>query len=1079
MEDDAFAIRFWIGNVLATPYRILAASFSGSDRYGDTVNPTNGTGWCAVTFNGFGADLPDLDPTGGRREANVLGSLVDTGDYMPYFSDWVSCIPVRPHEGTIRIGMIRVAMPAQAYSEIASWVQPDWLDAGTRNARWQKDQSGCWTANPAVNRGRDYTVLGTVGIDHAINPSTVLISAVRPLGHGPIIGLQYLTRSRGVVIANCGDSVASGAGSSGAVNDFVTQACAAMSEPARPVVPLKVACAEQDNADHLRRACHAIAQRPAIIHVQGFSRNGWDGSYEGWIRQFAQNLLIADEASRSGCKVIISTGVPAGLDELDLFTYNELIYPELLHIGFGQPTLLDSARLVCETKEGVFTGRFLPTCSSDGANLGDAGHAQLAAVFQSLVSAFVEAGKSSPISKREIAPDGPGPGGEAHLTDIEGVNIDTNSFASMPTDRLLRHLLPFNVLLPRLRISETDQDSVTLRLSELKEIIRTLVYFAPFDEGWYLRAYPEIGSAIQAGYVSSAHTHFLWHGYFEGRHPHGRYFPEGSPGDFFHIPEIFFVYLVDADRLSSSRRRIASCDIYRDAINAYPASVHARVELGKTLFQLRRFRESETILLSLDSNVMANTILADIAGGYRLLERRVMFITANLSAGPQPDLISRARIAYELGDLTTCVGICRRFMSDPSPDVAIFCKEKYGSIQEERAILSDIIRSRKGITPPVTVQIDMAYYLSRFGKIRLASNLIDSIPNLFSGIFEMSDTSLVRLIEATRLTRGRDVAISFLTNVTAANGSDIFKLLLGRNLYEAGRPSDAVDVLMAISDALRRHESAELFALASLRLGNIPQTLAICRTGLGLWPLSYWPVKYILTALFESHVLNVAECGAQRSMDIIPQHLLQFWDQDTPPAEVQAAIDTWSDFNPNVEHRIFSDKTARDFLMKNYEIEIVELFDFCHHPAMRSDFFRIAYLALEGGIYVDADEICVGSIIDFLKEYPSSELYLIASNGADLYLYNGFIACTRENKFVMLTFDQIVRSLRSAKASGFRASIWDITGPGQISRAVADIVLANPGASESISIIAETDYQEISKTVWMEYKGTTAGNWRV
>lgn len=42
------------------------------------------------------------------------------------------------------------------------------------------------------------------------------------------------------------------------------------------------------------------------------------------------------------------------------------------------------------------------------------------------------------------------------------------------------------------------------------------------------------------------------------------------------------------------------------------------------------------------------------------------------------------------------------------------------------------------------------------------------------------------------------------------------------------------------------------------------------------------------------------------------------------------------------------------------------LFDRCYHPAMQADYFRLCYLSVEGGFYVDADDVCLGTEINRL-----------------------------------------------------------------------------------------------------------------
>ena len=39
----------------------------------------------------------------------------------------------------------------------------------------------------------------------------------------------------------------------------------------------------------------------------------------------------------------------------------------------------------------------------------------------------------------------------------------------------------------------------------------------------------------------------------------------------------------------------------------------------------------------------------------------------------------------------------------------------------------------------------------------------------------------------------------------------------------------------------------------------------------------------------------------------------------------------------------------------------LQAFDLCYHPAMRCDYFRLCYILVNGGFYVDADEVYQGT----------------------------------------------------------------------------------------------------------------------
>ena len=58
-----------------------------------------------------------------------------------------------------------------------------------------------------------------------------------------------------------------------------------------------------------------------------------------------------------------------------------------------------------------------------------------------------------------------------------------------------------------------------LLLHQLRPLLAPLIARQPFVEDWYLRAYPDVAAAAAADPNVSAHLHFIWHGYFEGRSP--------------------------------------------------------------------------------------------------------------------------------------------------------------------------------------------------------------------------------------------------------------------------------------------------------------------------------------------------------------------------------------------------------------------------------------------------------------------------------------------------------------------------------------------------------------------------------
>lgn len=90
---------------------------------------------------------------------------------------------------------------------------------------------------------------------------------------------------------------------------------------------------------------------------------------------------------------------------------------------------------------------------------------------------------------------------------------------------------------------------------------------------------------------------------------------------------------------------------------------------------------------------------------------------------------------------------------------------------------------------------------------------------------------------------------------------------------------------------------------------------------------------------------------------VIPWTLVQYWDDINIPSDVQRCLDSWRALDELGFERLIYDKLqARAFIERHFSDVHLRAFDSCTHPAMRSDYFRLCFLLLNGGLYVDADD---------------------------------------------------------------------------------------------------------------------------
>src|SRR6266704_6479207 len=99
-----------------------------------------------------------------------------------------------------------------------------------------------------------------------------------------------------------------------------------------------------------------------------------------------------------------------------------------------------------------------------------------------------------------------------------------------------------------------------------------------------------------------------------------------------------------------------------------------------------------------------------------------------------------------------------------------------------------------------------------------------------------------------------------------------------------------------------------------------------------------------------------------------PRTIVQFWhDLGHLPPDVEECVGSWTVWETRgFEHRLFDERTAGAFISASLSARHARAFERCYHPAMQADYFRLCYVLVEGGFYVDADDVCVGAKIDWL-----------------------------------------------------------------------------------------------------------------
>jgi len=190
----------------------------------------------------------------------------------------------------------------------------------------------------------------------------------------------------------------------------------------------------------------------------------------------------------------------------------------------------------------------------------------------------------------------------------------------------------------------------------------------------------------------------------------------------------------------------------------------------------------------------------------------------------------------------------------------------------------------------------------------------------------------------------------------------------------------------------------------------------------------------VLLALREEGVCAWQNDGALAG---VPAQIIQFWDSAEVPGDVAAIMHSWQEQNPDYAVKLFDDGAARAYLQARFAPPVLQAFLRAREPAQKSDIFRLAVLGLEGGVYADADDRCVGPLAPLLGAQDQLVVYQEEFGTAG----NNFLAVGPGHPMILNALDQAVMAINRSDSE----IVWLSTGPGLMTRVFAQAYFT-PGA---------------------------------
>jgi hypothetical protein len=161
---------------------------------------------------------------------------------------------------------------------------------------------------------------------------------------------------------------------------------------------------------------------------------------------------------------------------------------------------------------------------------------------------------------------------------------------------------------------------------------------------------------------------------------------------------------------------------------------------------------------------------------------------------------------------------------------------------------------------------------------------------------------------------------------------------------------------------------------------------------------------------------------------MIPKRIVQTWRDATVDdmiPSLKAAVATWKTLNPDYEMVYYNNDIARQFIVDNYDADVLEAYDTLVPGAYKADLFRYCELYKNGGFYADIKLSCLIPLDRILENtIECNQLLTLDRDGCGLL--NAFFGSIPGNPLLL---NCINVSVSNVKSRYYGMDALDPTGP--------------------------------------------------
>lgn len=147
------------------------------------------------------------------------------------------------------------------------------------------------------------------------------------------------------------------------------------------------------------------------------------------------------------------------------------------------------------------------------------------------------------------------------------------------------------------------------------------------------------------------------------------------------------------------------------------------------------------------------------------------------------------------------------------------------------------------------------------------------------------------------------------------------------------------------------------------------------------------PEWQLFEKLYEDNYLNWTD----PKIDVIPKKIHQIWLGSPLPDKFKAYTETWKQFHPTWEYKLWTDADVADLHIKKKRE-----YNYAKNYGMKSDILRYEILAKHGGLYVDTDFECLKPFDPFMYLH----FFVGSTHTTEPCFYNSLIACTPHHPII-------------------------------------------------------------------------------